>query len=189
MPYECVTCDKKFRYKISLRTHKCTGFVSNEHTTATPTTTTAAATTTKTTVNDDAVTFMDNDQQNMSTCQQSIDELITESCNRMGIVDRTETNPTESSSFVNPNNIETRANDSNQSSSMLQFDCDSFNLNDFNFCTGESSSTDLANVMPSMSEIFPQSIELLNALYDNAGANNNDLQHFYDSSPSTQPQQ
>lgn len=37
-----------------------------------------------------------------------------------------------------------------------------------------------------MNEIFPQSIEILNALYENASANNGDLQHFYDSSPTQQ---
>lgn len=69
---------------------------------------------------------------------------------------------------------------------MLHFDCDSFNLNDLTFCTGETSHADLANVVPSMNEIFPQSIEILNALYDNASVNNGDLQHFYDTSPPTQ---
>lgn len=172
MPYNCVTCDKKFRYKISLRTHKCTGFTSNEH-----------EHTTTTTVNNDAVTFIDNNQQSMSTCQQSLDELITESCNRMGIVDRTEPNQSESSASYANSHTE---NGIHTNSSMLHFECDSFNLNDLTFCTGETSNTDLANVVPSMNEIFPQSIEILNALYDNASVNNGDLQHFYDSPP---PQQ
>lgn len=168
MPYNCVTCDKKFRYKISLRTHKCAGYVVSENISPL--------------VNDDA-TFMDNDHQNMSTCAQSLDELITESCNRMGIVDQpTDPNQSESSSsFVN----QTTENGINPNQPLLHFECDSFNLNDLTFCTlGEASNTDLANVMPSMNEIFPQSIELMNALYDNVhGVNNGDLQHFYDTEP------
>lgn len=163
MPYNCVTCDKKFRYKISLRTHKCSGFVGNGHTSA---------------INND-VTFMENDQQSITTCSQSLDELISESCNRMGIVDRTDQNPSESSTYTITNTE--NAVISNQP--MLQFECDSFNLNDLAFCTGETSNTDLANVMPSMNEIFPQSIELMNALYDNISGNHGDLQHFYDTAP------
>lgn len=169
MPYNCLACDKKFRYKISLRTHKCAGFASVEHKSST--------------VNNDAVTFIDSDQQSMSTCQQSLDELITESCNRMGIVDRSDPNQSESSPYANSHT----ENGNHTNPSMLHFECvDSFNLNDLAFCTGESNNTDLANVVPSMNEIFPQSIEILNALYENASANNGDLQHFYDSSP---PQQ
>lgn len=202
MPYNCVTCDKKFRYKISLRTHKCTGFIGNECTSATITTTITTATTkaasatapvtttSTTTVNNDAVAFIDNDQQSMASCQQSLDELITESCNRMGIVDRTDSNPNQNS--ISPESSSsvsayTNSNAQNgQHSNALQFECDSFNLNDLTFCTGEITNTDLANVVPSMNEIFPQSIEILNALYDNASANNSDLHHFYDSSPSQQ---
>lgn len=178
MPYNCVTCDKKFRYKISLRTHKCAGYVVADDTSAA-------------TVNNDA-TFMDSvDHQNMSTCTQSLDELITESYNRMGIVDQTESthhDSSSSSSYVNQRaeNGQIHANDQ---SSMLHFECDSFNLNDLAFCTGgESSNTDLANVMPSMNEIFPQTIELMNALYDNVHVNNGDLQHFYDTASQQQQQ-
>lgn len=170
--------------------------------TATPAITTTKAATaaaapivkTSKTVNDDAVmTFMDNDQPSMSTChqqqQQLLDELITDSCNRMGIGgsgggddDRIDdSNQAESLLCAKSENGITENDDAtaaaiNANQSMLQFDCDSFNLNDLAFCTGiESNSTDLANVIPSMDEIFPQSIEMLNALYDN----NNDLQHFY----------
>lgn len=187
----------------------------NERTPATTTTTTATATTapamtttaaataaasivkTPKTVNDDAVmTFMDNDQPSMSTChqqqQQLLDELITDSCNRMGIGsgggddDRIDdSNQAESSLCAKSENGITEIDATaaaaaiNANQSLLQFDCDSFNLNDLAFCTGiESNSTDLANVIPSMDEIFPQSIEMLNALYDN----NNDLQHFYSDS-------
>lgn len=219
MPYECNTCETKFRYKISLRTHKCTKYMGNERTAVTTTTATAttntATTTTKAaaaaaaspivktskTVNDDAVmTFMDNDQPSMSTCQhqQSLDELITDSCNRMGIGsgdDRIDDSNQAESSLIciakNENGITENddvdavaAINAATNQSMLQFDCDSFNLNDLAFCTSnESNSNDLANVIPSMNEmIFPQSIEMLNAFYDNnvsSAANNNDLQHFY----------
>lgn len=201
-----MTCETKFRYKISLRTHKCTKYMGNERAAATTTATTTAATAaaaaavvkTSKTVNDDAMTFMDNnDQPSMSTCQQqqTLDELITDSCNRMGIDDdQTDSNQAESSICANSENgitenenvtAATTIVDANQS--MLQFDCDSFNLNDLAFCTSESNSTDLANVIPSMNEIFPQSIEILNALYDNASANNNDLQHFYNDGSITNP--
>lgn len=169
MPYNCTMCDKKFRYKISLRTHKCSGFIANESTSARN--------------NNDDATFMDNnnnnddDQRNLSACSPSLDELISESCNRMGIVDQIDPNPSESTTTY-ANNTE---NGINPNQSMLHFECDSFNLNDLNFCTGETSNTDLANVMPSMDEIFPQTI--LNALYDNVNVNNGDLQHFYDTTP------
>lgn len=170
MPYNCVTCDKKFRYKISLRTHKCAGFVAVDETSAP--------------VTNDATTFMDSDHQNVSTCAQSLDELITESCNRMGIVDQTDPNQHESPSSSYVNQTTENGIDSNH---MLHFECDSFNLNDLAFCTGETSNTDLANVMPSMNEIFPQTIELMNALYDNVHVSvNGDLQHFYDTAPPSQ---
>lgn len=118
-------------------------------------------------------TFIDNDQPNMS---QSLDELITESCNRMGIVDQTDPNAHESTyastenGHINPNQ------------SMLQFECDSFNLNDLAFCTGETTNTDLADVMPSMDEIFPN-IEIMNVLYDNMNVSNGDMQQFYSAAP------
>lgn len=172
MPYNCVTCDKKFRYKISLRTHKCAGYVVSDDATSA-------------TVNNDA-TFMDSDHQNMSTCTQSLDELITESCNRMGIVDQTDSNHHEASSPTSSYVNQTTENGIDTNPSMLHFECDSFNLNDLAFCTGESNNTDLANVMPSMNEIFPQTIELMNALYDNVNVNNGDLQHFYDTASQQQ---
>lgn len=166
-------CDKKFRYKISLRTHKCSGFIANEASTSVRNNNNDTTTTT---------TFMDNDdQQNMSACSPTLDELISESCNRMGIVDQIDPNPSESTASLYPNNTENGINPTNQS--MLHFECDSFNLNDLSFCTGETSNTDLANVMPSMNEIFPQTI--LNALYDNVNVNNGDLQHFYDTNTTT----
>lgn len=170
----------------------------NERTAAATTTQAASAITTKT-VNDDAVTFMDNDQQSMSTCQQqSLDELITESCNRMGIGDdRIDSNQIESPICAKKEhgiaeNVDDAAAASaiNVNHAMLQFDCDSFNLNDLAFCTIESNSMDLAHVneiIPSMNEIFPQSIEILNALYDNASANNNDLQIFYNNNNASIP--
>ncbi|XP_031628046.1 zinc finger protein 160-like [Contarinia nasturtii] len=163
MPYNCTMCDKKFRYKISLRTHKCSGFIVAEH---------------KSPLNNDT-TFRSNEHQpdNMSTCSQSLDELITESCNRMGIVDQTELNPSDLSTY---STAATETGDINSNTSMLHFECDSFNLNDLSFCTGETSNTDLANVMPSMDEIFPQTMEIMNALYDDMNMNNSDLQHFYD---------
>ncbi|XP_055296416.1 zinc finger protein 34-like [Sitodiplosis mosellana] len=186
MPYNCTMCDKKFRYKISLRTHKCSGFVVNELT--------ASAR------NNNDATFMDNDDDdqpnNMSACSPSLDELISESCNRMGIVDQIESNPSESTASLYANNSENGINPNQSSlsspSSMLHFECDSFNLNDLGFCTGETgASTDLANVMPSMNEIFPQTMEILNALYDNVNnVNNGDLQQFYDTTTTTaSPQQ
>lgn len=170
MPYNCVTCDKKFRYKISLRTHKCIGFMTNEHTSATVATI------------DNDTAFMDNnEQQTISTCSQSLDELISESCNRMGIVDQTDPNQSESTPYASSNTSNTENGHTNSNQSMLQFECDSFNLNDLSFCTGETTNTDLANVMPSMNEIFPQTIEIMNALYDNMNVNNDaDLQHYYD---------
>lgn len=167
-----------------------------ERTAATTATTQAASAIATKTVNDDAVTFMDNDQQSMSTCQQqSLDELITESCNRMGIGDdRIDSNRIESSICAKKEhgiaeNVDdaTAASAINVNHAMLQFDCDSFNLNDLAFCTIESNSMDLANVIPSMNEIFPQSIEILNALYDNASANNNDLQNFYNNNNASIP--
>lgn len=119
-------------------------------------------------------TFIDNDQPNMS---QSLDELITESCNRMGIVDQTDPN-VHDTTYANTENGHIHSNQS-----MLQFECDSFNLNDLAFCTSETTNTDLANVMPSMGEIFPQSIEIMNALYDNMNVSNGDLQQFYSAPP------
>lgn len=197
MPYDCMTCDKKFRYKISLRTHKCTGFISNERTSTTTSAeamaTTTAAAETETSMSNEAVTFIDNDQQSMSSYQQLLDELITESYNRMGIVDHTDPNPTPNSNQIPSESLTIFANSNTQpnhqqspSSSNQPFQCDSFNLNDLNFCTGEITNMDLANVIPSMNEIFPQSIEILNALYDNESANNTDLHQFYNSSPSQQ---
>lgn len=163
----------------------------NERTATTATTkvaATAEAATTKM-VNADAVTFVNNDdQQSMSTCQQqSLDELITESCNRMGIGDdRTDSNQIKSTADAKIGHAITEHHHQHDGAgaganhAMLQFDCDSFILNDLAFCASESNSMDLANVIPSMSEIFPQSIEILNALYDDASnANNNDLQNFY----------
>lgn len=157
-------CDKKFRYKISLRTHKCSGFIVAEHKSPL----------------DNETTFISNEHRsnNMSTCSQSLDELITESCNRMGIADQTEPNPSELPTYST-----TTTGDIDSNTSMLHFECDSFNLNDLTFCTSETSNTDLANVMPSMDEIFPQTIDIMNALYDDMNMNNSDLQHFYNSTP------
>ena len=108
----------------------------------------------------------------------------------MGIVDQIEPNPSESSALLYANSNAENGINPNQSS-MLHFEPDSFNLNDLGFCTGETgANTDLANVMPSMNEIFPQTMEILNALYDNVNnVNNSDLQQFYDTNtPSQQPQ-
>lgn len=170
MPYNCTTCDKKFRYKISLRTHKCDGII--------------IATEQTSMLNNDTAAIVNNhDQKTMSaSCLQSMDEHISESCHRMIIVDQTDPNqPDELTTYA-----ATTENDViNSDQSMIHFECDSFNLNDLVFCTGETSNTDLANVMPSMNEIFPQSI--MNALYDNVNVINSDIvQHFYGSA-STQP--
>lgn len=172
MPYDCTRCDKKFRYKISLRTHKCIGLTVPVHSLA---------------ANNDA-TFMDNNNNNnnsgqqslSSTCSPSLDELISESCNRMGIVDQIDQNQMKSLCAPTTTTTTTTENDINPNQSLLHFECDSFSLNDLNFCTVETSNADLANVMPSMNEIFPQTIELMNALYDNVDS---DLPHFYNSAP------
>lgn len=63
MPYECTRCLNKFRYKISFRTHKCSGA---------PTASTSAE------VVDDSVAL---------ACPKALDEFVNESYNRMGIVD------------------------------------------------------------------------------------------------------
>lgn len=84
LPYECKTCDKKFRYKISLRTHKCNGGVSIVHDIQ-PTTTAPPSTTVDIEQSLPAV----DDLLNLD-CAQALDEFVTESYNRMGIVDHSE---------------------------------------------------------------------------------------------------
>lgn len=143
---------------------------------------------------DDGGGGCDDQPNNMSACSPSLDELISESCNRMGIVDQIEPNPSESlaesSALLYANSNAENGINPNQSS-MLHFEPDSFNLNDLGFCTGDTgANTDLANVMPSMNEIFPQTMEILNALYDNVNnVNNSDLQQFYDTNTTNTPSQ
>lgn len=87
LPYDCKTCDKKFRYKISLRTHKCTGAVTA------PTEIQAVS------VPSAPPAVPPNDIESMPVvddllnldCSRALDEFVTESYNRMGIVDATET--------------------------------------------------------------------------------------------------
>lgn len=148
MPYNCNICDKKFRYKISLRTHKCTGKKETESTAPMN--------------NDSELTFIANDQETQLSSEQILDEFITESCNRLGIVDHNESNNDTVMLFTCENTE--NGNQTNQSTTA--YDCDSFNLNDLLFCDGETTHTDLANVTPSMNEIFPQTMDILNALYE-----------------------
>lgn len=185
MPYNCITCDRKFRYKISLRTHKCTGFAVKCES--------EQMTTMATTVNND-MTFVTNDQETKPCTEQTLDEFITESCNRLGIVDHNESNhaaaPTTatvvSSMVYTCENTENGCN-TNQSTA---YDCDSFNLHDLPFCVvdddGETTNTDLANVTPSMSEILPQTMDILNALYENVESNTDNQRHFFQSQSSHQ---
>lgn len=81
MPYECATCDKKFRYKISLRTHKCSGLVGiPEIQPSLPPPLTS---------NDIETLPAIEDLLNLD-CSRALDEFVTESYNRMGIFDSNE---------------------------------------------------------------------------------------------------
>lgn len=65
MPYECTACGNRFRYKISLRTHKCVG----PHSPQTPS---------SSAIEESTATF---------NCPKAIDDFVNESYNRMGIID------------------------------------------------------------------------------------------------------
>lgn len=196
MPYSCNTCDGKFRYKISLRTHKCTGFVSpviTENNLQQTQAAAVAATVSTSSLNrsdDDTMVESKTDQETVPCMEQTLDEFITESCNRMGIVDHNESDH-HSRVAATMYACENTENGINTIQSTT-FDCDSFNLHDLSFCDGVDGETtttdtadDLANVTPSMSEIFPQTMDILNALYDNvitesaaAAADHNHHQQF-----------
>lgn len=70
MPYECTTCKNRFRYKISLRTHKCVGPSSSTqaaaHLPSNPTT---------------------DEGNSVLNCPKALDDFVNESYNRMGIID------------------------------------------------------------------------------------------------------
>lgn len=177
MPYDCEKCDKKFRYKISLRTHKCTGYgennVNKQQQQQQPQQSSPHVHIATDAIIDDT-TANDPDLH----CSQSLDEFITESCNRMGLADTSEIvlkePPPPSSS---PSSIAQTAHTVN---------CDAINLNDLpTFCTFElPNTTDLTNVIPSMSEIFPQTMDIMNALYANE-TDDDAIQHLYaDAQPS-----
>lgn len=88
LPYDCKTCDKKFRYKISLRTHKCTGVVTvvqEMHQSSLPEP--ALPPTPPTMPSNDIETLPAVDDLLNLDCSQALDEFVTESYNRMGIVD------------------------------------------------------------------------------------------------------
>lgn len=150
MPYNCNICDKQFRYKISLRTHKCTGKKETELTGP------------QNNDNNTELTFIANDPETQLSSEQILDELITESYNRLDIVDHNESN-LDTAMLYTCENTE-NGNQTNQLT--IAYDCDSFNMNDLLFCDGETTHTDLAYVTPSMNEIFPQTMEILNALYE-----------------------
>lgn len=155
-----------------MRTHKCTGNVESGQNKQQQQAIRAH------TVGDaiiDDTTINDADLQ----CSQSLDEFISESCNRMGLVDQSDTK--------SPQYNETAENLFEKSSSKPQtmtdgtVQCDPINLNDLpSFCSFELANTsDLTDVMPSMNEIFPQTLDLMNALYANDTIDDGHIQHLY----------
>lgn len=56
------------------------------------------------------------------------------------------------------------------------YEMHAFSLNDLTFGEMEVANADLANVMPSMNEIFPQTIDMIDVLY---GSVNNDNLHQF----------
>lgn len=154
MPYECTTCDQKFRYKISLRTHKCTGFVNNNDmpSPVTP-------------------SLIENniDTPDISLnlgSSQALDEFVTESYNRMGIVDHND----QTNGFfhtIHNNAMENQIQNNNSQFAMNEdFHMPSltFHLEDNKFSYSHDDipvQASTPNRLPSMSEIFPQALDVL----------------------------
>lgn len=118
---------------------------------------------------------------NDKTSQQSVDEFMSDSYNRMGIADQT--TPRQVYNTGQALQLQQQEEQQSQRQNQTTFELDSFGL----FIPVESPDTDLANVVPSMIELCPQTIDLMNAFYSNI--NNNDLNNFYTSSQSQAHQQ
>lgn len=130
--------------------------------------------------------------------QQSVDEFISDSYNRMGIADQTNPRQVYNTGETSENNInhhhqlqtlqlQQQPVQQSQRPNQTTFECDSFDLNNLRFIPVESPDTDLANVVPSMNELCPQTFDLMNAFYNTI--NSNDLDNFYGSSQSQTHQQ
>lgn len=82
MPYKCTFCDKSFRYKVSQRTHKCAGIVAQATNEMNSHSDTVDILSTLIKPNKMALADYACDED---LTNQTLDELIAESCTKLGI--------------------------------------------------------------------------------------------------------